>query len=195
MRRRPSSWHKRVGAWAMIMTANWVASPHSTQWPSLPSPCGFPQWQGGAVFDALHCPAFRQEVLKMPSPASRIFPLVVPAHSGPVQDGYDASTDAGCRLGLRRPHRLQHPQDHAHVHRLYRNVVDYRVHVCRQGARPLLGALGISPASSMGCDVSLSSILGGHRCCGFQLDASDLRQLERLWVTFRKSQSSRNCSP
>src|SRR6516225_2875678 len=121
------------------------------------------------VFDAPHLGLFRQQVVEMTPPATRVFACPDAARPRPIENTLDAAAKPARGLGLCRPYRLQSLHDERDVDVLRREGSEDGIDIGFQRCRPLRRMLWVPPPGVVRSDVGLGALPEGHGLCGCEL--------------------------
>lgn len=132
-----------------------------------------------------------EQVLQMPTPSSWVVAGSQPARGCPTEHGLDAASQASGRLSFGVPDRGKATNDQCRVDLSDRQVTEHRACVRGQRVGPLIDVLRVPPASLVGLDVGLCTLIEGHRPSAFKRHGLSLLLLEEKGViTFQQDSPS-----
>jgi len=103
-----------------------------------------------------------QKLVQMATPACRVIALAIATDGRPVQNRFNASSQAACRLRLRGPDRFDTSHDECRVDLINGQMAYDRPSEVLEGAAPLLNVLRVTPAWGLGLDVKLCTLSEGQ---------------------------------
>src|SRR5579885_2656250 len=119
--------------------------------------------------------ALRQEIFQVAAPARRVLAGPVPADLRPIENRLDPTSDPTGGLSFFRPDRLNGFHYEPGIDVRDRKGAEDGIDIGRQGVRPLIRMLGISPAGAVRRDVRFGASLERHGLRGLELGPLALR--------------------
>ena len=128
---------------------------------------------------------FWKHVFQMAFEAGRVVTLAQTVYCGPVEDGFDAATQAGGRFGLAGPDGCEDAYNCIRLHRTDGQMANDGIRVLRECVLPLLRVLRVAPRRTRKLNELLCACLEGFGLGLLQLVLALLLLLRGLRIDVR----------